>query len=40
MFTTSHSEIKPSDSLEHVNLTFFFTKTPPSEENYITAERR
>lgn len=35
-FSTSHSEMKPSDNLKHVNLTFFFTKTPPSTEDYIT----
>nr|DAJ38306.1 MAG TPA: hypothetical protein [Bacteriophage sp.] len=38
-FSTSHSEMKPSDNLEHVNLTFFFTKTPPSTEDYITERR-
>ena len=39
MFSTSHSEIKPSDNLEHVNLTFFFIRTPPSTEDYITERR-
>ena len=32
--------MKPSDNLEHVNLTFFFTKTPPFTEDYITERRK
>lgn len=39
-FSTSHSEMKPSDNLEHVNLTFFFTKMPPFTEDYITERRK
>lgn len=32
--------MKPSDNLEHVNLTFFFTKMPPFTEDYITERRK